>query len=293
MQVLDYSAGFPGAAAIAADGYGGAVRYIGFPNNRKCTTAEELADFTEHELGMALVYEHTAGDWRAGFDGGQAAARIARDHADAIGFPEDRPIYFAVDQDVVHEHEFVAAMEYLRGASDVLGVENVGVYGEHDVVARAADEGVATWFWQCRAWSGTPVRYFDGRHLYQQASPQPHVGGVQCDVNEVLTDDWGQHDAEREEVNEEHERIREAIELLQQIVGDGEEEEEEEESDEPDEEAFDGAITHSEAKVVDALRDLATGAADVSVLAKALAPLLPTGLTAEEIADALSAELAA
>jgi hypothetical protein len=60
MLVLDYSAGFPGAAAIRRAGYGGAVRYIGFPSRVKCTTAGELADFDRHGLGMALVYEdHT------------------------------------------------------------------------------------------------------------------------------------------------------------------------------------------------------------------------------------------
>src|SRR5438128_2380509 len=56
MQVLDYSADLPGAARIKAAGYGGAVRYIGFPDRRKCTTSAELADFTAHGLGMALVY---------------------------------------------------------------------------------------------------------------------------------------------------------------------------------------------------------------------------------------------
>ncbi|GLZ33491.1 hypothetical protein Lesp02_56790 [Lentzea sp. NBRC 105346] len=292
MQVLDYSAGFPGAAAIAEAGFSGAVRYIGFPNNPKCTTAAELEDFAEHDLGMALVYEHTAGDWRAGYDGGVASARRAREHADAIGFPSDRPIYFAVDQDVVHEHEFQAAMEYLRGAAEELGgVEFVGVYGEHDIVSRAAAEEVASYFWQCRAWSGTPVRLFEARHLYQHAE-QRVVGGVQCDINDVLIEeDWGQHDAEREEPNPDHERIREAIDLLQQIL-DGSDDSDESDEDSDDEEAA-ALMTHGEARVVDALRDLATGSGDVGVLAKALAPLLPRGVTADSFAQALSAELAA
>jgi hypothetical protein len=198
VRVLDYSDGFPGAKAIKAAGFGGAVRYIGFPDRRKCTTAVELDDFTAHELGMALVYEDHADDWRSGYSAGAAAARRARTHANAIGFPQNRPIYFAVDRDVVTEDEFRAAMAYLRGAASVLGAEWVGVYGEHDVCARAAAEGAARWFWQCRAWSGTPVRMFAGRHLYQyygdgDGGPAPFVGGVQSDINEVAQDDWGQH----------------------------------------------------------------------------------------------------
>ncbi|GAA1281612.1 glycoside hydrolase domain-containing protein [Saccharothrix xinjiangensis] len=201
MQVLDYSAGFPGAAAIKAAGYGGAVRYIGFPDRRKCTSKAELEDFTRHGIGMALVYEDHADDWRSGYSGGVAAARRARAHADAIGFPRERPIYMAVDRDVVTEPEFRAAMDYLRGAGSVLGREWTGVYGEHDVCARAASEpvgesrGVARWFWQCRAWSGTPPRMFGGRHLYQYAG-YVYVSGITCDYNDVLRDDWGQHTLE-------------------------------------------------------------------------------------------------
>src|SRR3954469_10211307 len=97
-QVLDYSAGFPGAQAIRAAGYAGAVRYIGFPDRRKCATAGELADFTANQIGMALIYENTLTEWRNGYGAGQTAGRRARDHANSIGFPGDRPIYVAIDQ---------------------------------------------------------------------------------------------------------------------------------------------------------------------------------------------------
>lgn len=195
-QVLDYSAGVPGAAAIKAAGYVGAVRYIGFPTRRKCTSAAELADFTRHGLGMALVYEDTADDWRGGRARGREAGARARAHATQIGFPTSRPIYMAVDRDVVTDTEFAAAVEYLRGAAETLGgVQLTGVYGEHDVCARAAQAGAASWFWQCRAWSGTPVRLFAGRHLYQRVGTV-RVGGIDCDINDALQPDWGQHTME-------------------------------------------------------------------------------------------------
>jgi hypothetical protein len=195
-QVLDYSSGKPGAVAIKAAGFLGAVRYIGFPSRRKCTTAAELADFTGHGLGMALVYEDSASDWLGGFARGVDAGRRARDHANAIGFPADRPIYMAVDRDVVTEAEFRTMVDYLRGAAGPLGgVRLTGVYGEHDVCARAAQAATATWFWQCRAWSGTPPRLFAGRHLYQRVG-QVTVGGITCDINDVVATDWGQHTAQ-------------------------------------------------------------------------------------------------
>lgn len=197
-QVLDYSAGSPGGLAIVRAGYVGAIRYIGFPDRRKCTTRGELEDFSRNAVGMALVYEDRADDWRGGFARGISAGRRARDHANAIGFPADRPIYMATDQDVVTTGEFATMIEYLHGASTQLGGAHVtGVYGEADVIdrARAALVGktqVCTWFWQTAAWSR-------GRrttaHLFQRVGTV-EVGGIACDINEVLSDDWGQHNAE-------------------------------------------------------------------------------------------------
>ncbi|GAA3877680.1 hypothetical protein GCM10022243_48030 [Saccharothrix violaceirubra] len=199
-QVLDYSAGIPGGAAIKAAGYAGAVRYIGLPGYTKSTTRSELDDFTAHGLGMALVFEHLASDWRGGYLAGSENYRRARQHATAIGFPADRPIYMAVDQDVVTNAEFGVALAYIRGARDAAGGDPglVGVYGEYDVCAAVAawrgptGDRLCDWYWQCRAWSGTPVRLLDARHLYQRVGTVT-VGGVDCDINDVLQDDWGQH----------------------------------------------------------------------------------------------------
>jgi hypothetical protein len=193
MQVLDYSEGFPGAVAIKAKGYGGAVRYIGFPYRGKCTTASELTAFTAHGLGMGLVYEDTLTDWRRGVAGGRTAGARARAHAHSIGFPDSRPIYMAIDQDVVSGSEFGGMLDYLQGAGERLGGAGLtGVYGEADVVDHARDAGVAAWYWQTAAWSR-------GRrttaHLFQRVGTVV-VGGIGCDINDVLAPDWGQHNAE-------------------------------------------------------------------------------------------------
>lgn len=205
-RVADYSAGKPGAAALKRAGFVGAVRYIGQPGWTKNTSAAELQDFNEHGLGMALVFELSAGDWRGGFEAGVRNARAARDHADAIEFPPDRPIYMAVDQDVVSEAEFRQVDAYLDGAASVLHKLRTGPYGEFEVCRRSAERGYV-WQWQCRAWSGTPPQMFDGRRLFQYyghpesgpgGTPGPNitVGGVEVDTNEVNHPDWGQHTAE-------------------------------------------------------------------------------------------------
>lgn len=190
MQVLDYSAGFPGAANIKAAGYGGAVRYVGFSGRRKCANAAEVRDFTDHGLGMAAVFEDNTSRWRTGFNGGHDDGTAARQHATAIGLPTSLPIYMAIDQDVVATGEFSVMIDYLRGAAGPLGGANrVGVYGEADVLDAARVAKVAGYYWQTVAWSR-------GRrteaNLFQRLSGVT-VGGIACDVNDVLQPDWGQH----------------------------------------------------------------------------------------------------
>lgn len=203
-RVLDYSAGMPGARSIRDQGFVGAVRYIGLPGYTKNTNEREFEDFKAHGLGMALVFEWHAHDWRGGYPLGVEYYRQARNHANSIGFPGDRPIYMAVDQDVVFGPEFEAAMRYLHGAVDAAGgdARKVGVYGEHDVVKMAAERFPGIYLWQCRAWSGTPPKMFPGRHLYQHVG-LVHVNSIPCDFNDTNNEDWGQHDFQPPTVTEE------------------------------------------------------------------------------------------
>lgn len=206
---LDYSSGRPTAAAVLAAGYVGVVRYIGFPDRGKCVTTGEYADMVRHGVGVALIFENQAGDMLGGRTAGRAAAQLARSHARAVGFPDGRPIYYACDTDIVSlaarlgqdaprlpmaAGQMAAVLDYLRGAIDVEGaVDLVGVYGEHDVMEAAAAAGVATWFWQTRAWSHGVI---SGRaHLVQEIGTYV-VGGVGCDRNTISAADWGQTGAQ-------------------------------------------------------------------------------------------------
>lgn len=189
---LDYSAGRPRGAVVRAAGYVGALRYIGFnPADRpKCITTAEYTDLTANGVGVGLVYENVAGDALNGRAAGVVAAQRALHWAEVIGFPRNRPIYFACDTDVVTAAQFDAVLEYLRGAGSVLGgPARVGVYGEYDVMQRSADAGVAQWFWQTKAWSGGRVS--GHAHLLQLVGAV-RVDGIDCDRNEVHRPDWGQ-----------------------------------------------------------------------------------------------------
>jgi Domain of unknown function (DUF1906) len=198
--VLDYSAGFPGGANIKRAGHLGVVRYGGYPDRPKCITRSELADLDDHGLGVAIVHENKADDWRGGLRAGRDGAKRTRDHCNSIGLPVDLPVYMAIDQDVVRSGEFGIMIDYLWGAAGSLGgPSKVGVYGEADVIDRARGAGVATYFWQTAAWSkGRRALNID---LFQKVGAVT-VGGVECDVSEVLSPDWGQHNVEDRSMTE-------------------------------------------------------------------------------------------
>jgi hypothetical protein len=198
---LDYSAARLAAATIKAAGHAGVIRYVGTPGRTKNITKSEYEDLTRNDVGVALVYENRAGDANGGFSAGANAARAARADADSIGWPRDRPIYFAIDSDQVTSLDFQEVSGYLDGAASVLGdgIERTGVYGEYDVIERNVGSH-ARHGWQTVAWSGG--RISKKAALYQRLG-QIHIGGIQVDVNSILAADWGQHNAQEDDMPDE------------------------------------------------------------------------------------------
>ena len=183
-QVVDYSWGRVGgsnanhAAAVAAAGYVGAMRYLCYPGDGiKQLRADEVAALHAQGLAVGVVWETTANRAGQGYAAGQADAAEANRQADALGFPADRPIYYAVDFDTSAD----VVRPYFEGAK-AAGGRPVGVYGSQRVVD-GLDLG---WVWQCAAWSYG--RRSGKARLFQNVG---YVLGDTCDVNDVLADDWG------------------------------------------------------------------------------------------------------
>lgn len=188
---LDYSAARPSGKAIKAAGYNFVIRYVGTPGRTKNITKAEYADLTGAGVGVALVYENKAGDALGGFNAGVTAAVNARNDARSIGFPSSRPIYFAVDQDIVSETQFKTVMQYLRGAQSVMGTAaQTGVYGEYDVVTRARNEGITNYEWQTAAWS--KGKRDPNAELFQKVG-YVYIGTMAADENDMQKSDYGQH----------------------------------------------------------------------------------------------------
>src|SRR5581483_9177310 len=195
---LDYAGGRPGGAAIKQAGYDFVVRYLsdggpGLPG--KLLTPSEADDLRANSVDIVSNWETTADRALAGHDAGVADAQAALAQVLACGGRRDRPIYFSVDFDAA-ESQQVAINDYLFGAGTVLP-GYVGVYGGYWVVSRALDAGAATWGWQTVAWSGSNIE--PRRNLYQRAGTVT-VNGVDCDVNEAHTTDYGQWSYQSDQV---------------------------------------------------------------------------------------------
>jgi len=188
---VDYSAAPPGGAAIAAAGYRFAARYLSNSPSKNIDEAE-AADLRSNGIDVVVVWETTAMRALDGQAAGSQDAAAAREQADALGFPADAPIYFAVDFDA-SEAQQAPIDAYLSAAGSVLGADLVGVYGGFYVVERCFENGTATFGWQTGAWSGGQVS--DQAHIYQRIG-QVTVGGTECDVDEALQDNFGQWPAD-------------------------------------------------------------------------------------------------
>lgn len=190
---LDYAGGRPTGFAIKAARYDFAVRYLssgGPVLPGKLLTPAEADDLRANGVSIVANWETWADRMLDGHDAGVQDAKAALAQAKACGMPDHRPIYFSADWDATPGQQ-AAIDAYLTGAGEVLGAGNVGIYGGYWPVSRAKANGTAHWFWQTEAWSGGNV--VDGRHLHQRLGFVT-VDTVQCDVNEALTDDFGQWD---------------------------------------------------------------------------------------------------
>ena len=212
---LDYAGGRPGGAAIRAAGYDFVVRYLsdGGPSlPGKLLTPAEADDLRAHEISIVANWETTADRLLDGYPAGVLDAELASAQVLACGGRVDRPIYFSADFDATVAQQ-VPIDDYLRGAADVLGTANIGIYGGYWPVHRALNNGTARWSWQTDAWSGGNV---ESRRNLHQFVGTVQVGGVDCDVNEALTDDFGQWDyppSEEDDVTPEQDAVLHDIQI--------------------------------------------------------------------------------
>jgi hypothetical protein len=181
---LDWAWGSPSTSALKEHGVRFAARYLSHDGGKNLS-AVEAKRLAAAGIDVVVVWETTANRALGGENAGRVDAFEALRQAKACGIPSDRPIYFAVDFDGTVGQ--VAA--YFRGAAAVLGRNRVGVYGSARIVSGLVGGSSVRWGWQTYAWSGGAVS--PKAHLYQYSNGH-RVGGVSCDYNKALADDFGQ-----------------------------------------------------------------------------------------------------
>lgn len=156
----------PDGATMAAAGYRFVLGYVS-PNPRKNLTANDYYFYRQAGLGVGLVWESSAGRALTGGQaGGTADGRAAEVQANALGYPVDAVIFFAVDTDTTPAN-YSAITAYAR-AFNLATRRPVGIYGEFDVIEHFVTPGrqPVRYGWQTAAWSSR--RLSSKAHLYQR-----------------------------------------------------------------------------------------------------------------------------
>jgi hypothetical protein len=193
---VDFAGAWPAVDAMRRAGRDFVVRYVSRPGAAKNITTAEARHWQENGIDVAVVFETTAGRALSGTAAGSVDAASARDQVVAAGGPADGGvIYFAVDVDTTTAGQRDIVAGYLRGAAGVLGWDQVGVYGEYEVVDHVSAHTPCRWYWQTYAWSGGKGPH-PRAQLYQYRNGQL-LGGVEVDFDQALADDFGQWGKER------------------------------------------------------------------------------------------------
>lgn len=184
---LDIAWDRPSNADILGTGAHFVARYLS-PDSTKNLNAAEVQGYPPDGISIVVVWESTAQRMLDGNAAGVADAQAAEAQRQAVGLPNDMPIYFACDFDA-QGTQFHAINDYMRGVNSVIGLDRSGFYGGYyEVENVAASPATATFFWQADAWSDG--KWSDHANIRQDGGTVL-AGGA--DVDHETTLDYGQY----------------------------------------------------------------------------------------------------
>lgn len=187
---IDYAWSHPSIKTMTDAGVKFIARYLSNDASKDLSRSEATAA-NAAGIWCVVVWETTAARAKAGRQAGRDDALTALSKARALGMPEDRPIYFAVDFDA-GPADYPSIREYFIGAASAeggLGKDRVGMYGGINPIKWAFDNKLITWGWQTYAWSGG---LWDSRAHIQQYRNGVNMGGADVDYDRAMYDDYGQ-----------------------------------------------------------------------------------------------------
>lgn len=173
----------PGWVEMRSGGYKFMIGYVS-PKSEKNLSAGNIADYRNAGMAVGLVWESAAGRALEGAAAGGADGAEADRQADALGYPTDAVLFFAVDVDTTSGN--FGAIGAYAGAFNQATKRPVGIYGEFDVIEQFVTPGQqpVQYGWQTAAWSRDPntaqPRLSGKANLYQRTGHPtwPVPGGV-------------------------------------------------------------------------------------------------------------------
>ncbi|WP_460359004.1 glycoside hydrolase domain-containing protein [Mycobacterium sp. ZZG] len=206
-ELVDYSAGVPGAQAIKDAGFVGAVRYVSDRRANwmqgKPLTRAEAEDFTWHGLQIVSNYQFAKGgfetsDWIRGSVGGKEDALRGQAIHEAAGGHPRGVIYVSIDAAPTQVEWETKVKPYLAAWQESLGKERLGVYCNPWVIDRCREADIATYFWE-HGWGGDKdAPAHPAAHIKQFEIDKRKVNGIGVDRNRILKPLFGQWGTEEE-----------------------------------------------------------------------------------------------
>jgi hypothetical protein len=149
---FDFSYAKPDPDLMADAGYEFAIGYVSH-NPAKNLTKHQAAAYRDAGIHVGLVWETTAGRALEGRAAGQADGQAADDQADALDYPVDAVMFFAVDKNTTSA-DYPAIQAYAEAFNKATR-RPVGIFGEADLLDHFVTAGrqPVQYGWQTMAWS--------------------------------------------------------------------------------------------------------------------------------------------
>jgi hypothetical protein len=208
--LLDYSAGelqpehfdnidasVAGVGRVTASG---ALRYGGYPGNRKCISfyPNHYRKLVDAGKRIILVHQVAYNDFLGGRAAGRQHAQILKADGKRIGYPETGLPYFACFDRFLAGNpakgitptNLATVYDYMEGWKDVVGWDDSGLYGFFDIQHPAIRDNLVHWNWLCGAGS----QVIDGVDAWQFNNGYVYPNGLQADLNFIYTDMFAKGD---------------------------------------------------------------------------------------------------
>lgn len=190
----DFSSARPGATGLTTAKVFSVGRYISTlaDDQTKCLTPAEAALYHAKGISIWLVQEDGANDFQAGANAGAAKAHLAAPKIKALGVPNTRPIYCAVDG-ALAPSAYQSTYEGIHAYCSAIGHPDA-LYGPRGFAYWYEKNHGLEWYWETAASSqngtGPQPKCWKIQQLVSRPDGVALLSGV--DYDNLLVPDWGQ-----------------------------------------------------------------------------------------------------